>query len=189
MNVVLIGLPASGKTTFGKYVAKLLNMPFIDTDEEIVKKHGEIQDIFQRGGEELFRSIEMEVCQEVSKSQNAVIATGGGVVENINSMRALYKNALIVYLQCDTAWIAKRVMASTTKRPLLCGNESETIAKIDNLQRKRSPLYLQYAQIILNVSGVLESRNLQDSDLDEQLGALYIELLLALEKRVHKKFE
>lgn len=189
MNIVLIGLPASGKSTFGKYIANLLNMPFIDTDADICKKHGTIEGIFDKGGEELFRSLECEVCKSVGESQNAVIATGGGVVENYESMLALYKNSLIVYLQCDTALIAKRVLGDSTVRPLLSGNEGEIIAKIDELQRRRSPLYLKYSQIVLNVSGVLESRNLLSSDIEDQLGALYIELLLALEKRVHKKFE
>ena len=189
MNVVLIGMPGSGKSTFGKYVAQILNMPFIDTDSEICKNHGEIKDIFERGGEKLFREIELKECERIGQSQNAVIATGGGVVKSIEAMRALYKNSLIVYLQCDTSLLAKRVLSDEIARPLLNGSESEIIAKLEQMQSERSQLYLKYAQIVLNVSGILESRNLLQSELSDQLGALYIELLLALEQRVHKKFE
>ena len=97
MNVVFIGMPGSGKSTFGKYVANILNMPFIDTDSEICKNHGEIKDIFERGGEQLFREIELKECELIGQNQNAVIATGGGVVKNAQSMRALYKNSLSQY--------------------------------------------------------------------------------------------
>ena len=189
MNVVFIGMPGSGKSTFGKYVANILNMPFIDTDSEICKNHGEIKDIFERGGEALFRELELKECELIGQSQNAVIATGGGVVKNVQSMRALFKNSLIVYLQCDTSLLATRLLQDDTARPLLAGNESELIVKLDQMQLERSHLYLKYSQIVLNVSGILESRNLLQSELSDQLGALYIELLLALEQRVHKKFE
>lgn len=189
MNVVFIGMPGSGKSTFGKYVANILNMPFIDTDSEICKNHGEIKDIFERGGEQLFRELELKECELIGQNQNAVIATGGGVVKNVQSMRALFKNSLIVYLQCDTSLLATRLLQDDTARPLLAGNESELIVKLDQMQLERSHLYLKYSQIVLNVSGILESRNLLQSELSDQLGALYIELLLALEQRVHKKFE
>ena len=99
-NIVLSGMPGSGKSTVGKYLAKQLNRPFIDTDEEIVRQTGKaITDIFAECGNEGFREIEAGVIARVaSEHQGAVIATGGGAILRDDNVRALKRNGRIYFL-------------------------------------------------------------------------------------------
>jgi len=188
MNIAFIGMPGSGKSTFGAYVAKFMNMQLIDTDAEICKKYGDIGVLFQ-SGENLFREIEKNELLAAANSDNSVIACGGGAVLCKEAMHAILQNSLVVYLQCDSELLQKRLIESEQKRPLLAGDENSLLQKIQQLEKQRSELYLRYSQITLDVSGILSSRNLLDSELSDQLGALQLELLLALERRVHKKFK
>ena len=99
-NVILSGMPGSGKSTVGKYLAKTLNRKFIDTDEEIVRQTGkEITEIFAEIGSEGFRKIEAEVIARVSsENQGAVIATGGGAILRDDNVRALKRGGKIYFL-------------------------------------------------------------------------------------------
>ena len=99
-NIVLSGMPGSGKSTVGKYLAKALNRKFIDTDEEIVKQTGkEITNIFAEIGNDGFRQIEAEVIARVSsENQGAIIATGGGAILRDDNVRALKRNGKIYFL-------------------------------------------------------------------------------------------
>ena len=99
-NIVLSGMPGSGKSTVGKYLAQTLNRKFIDTDEEIVRQTGnEIKDIFAEIGNEGFRRIEAEVIARVSsENQGAIIATGGGAILRDDNVRALKRNGKIYFL-------------------------------------------------------------------------------------------
>lgn len=99
-NIVLTGMPGSGKSTVGKILAALLNRTFIDTDEEIIRKAGkEISDIFSECGENGFRLLESEIISRVSSEyQGAVIATGGGAILRDDNIRALKRNGRIYFL-------------------------------------------------------------------------------------------
>ena len=99
-NIVLSGMPGSGKTTVGKYLAGALNRKFIDTDGEIVKQTGkEITEIFAEVGNEGFREIESDVIARVSsENSGAVIATGGGAILRDDNVRALKRNGRIYFL-------------------------------------------------------------------------------------------
>ena len=99
-NIVLSGMPGSGKSTVGKYLAKTLNRKLIDTDEEIVRQTGkEITEIFAEIGSEGFRKIEVEVIARVSsENQGAVIATGGGAILRDDNVRALKRGGKIYFL-------------------------------------------------------------------------------------------
>lgn len=122
-NIVLIGMPSSGKTTVGKLVAEARGLSFIDTDEEIVRREGrEIADIFKSVGEKGFRDIESKVLREVSAVQGAVIATGGGAVlreENVNLLR---ENGKIYFLDRPLD-----ALMPTEDRPL--SSDAEALAK------------------------------------------------------------
>ena len=186
MNIVLIGMSGSGKSTFGAFLSNLMNMPLIDTDAEICKKYGEISSIFESVGEKTFRDFEEHEVMVASAKDNLVIATGGGVVLSHSNMQALKKNGLIVYLYADVDYLFNK-LKDKSDRPLLEA-ETEDIKKqkIEQIFLSRSEKYLQYADIVLNVSGILESRNLLNEKIEKQLGALYIEFLNSFEKKVYK---
>ena len=97
-NIVLVGMAGCGKTTVGKKLAEELNLKFIDTDEEIVKKYGVITDIFKTKGEKVFRDYESEVVREVSTLQGYIIATGGGVVLRQENTDLLKLNGKVYFL-------------------------------------------------------------------------------------------
>ena len=185
MRIIFIGMSGSGKTTFGQFVANLMEMPFIDTDAEICKKYGDISDIFASGGEKVFRAFEEKETLLAYENETCVISTGGGVVLNEELMKTIKKGSLIVYLYCDADFLEKR-LANDSSRPLLSGENKKE--KIENMLLKRGNLYLEYSDIVLNEGGILQSRNLLDSEIELQLGALYVEFLHAFEKRVYSKY-
>ncbi len=98
-NVVLVGMPSSGKSTVGRILARDLSRPFFDTDEEIVKRaKREISDIFKEDGESAFRDMESEVIREISAYRGAVIATGGGAVLREENVDFLRENSRIYFI-------------------------------------------------------------------------------------------
>ncbi len=98
-NIVLTGMPSSGKSTIGKRLAKELGMQFIDTDTQIEKATGKpITQIFKESGEGAFRDIESGVVAEVSAKQNCVIATGGGAILREQNVTLLRGNGTIYFV-------------------------------------------------------------------------------------------
>ena len=98
-NIVLTGMPGSGKSTIGALLSKELSRPFVDTDELIEEKAGiTIPDIFSKFGEEYFRKLESEVIAEVSKKTGLVVATGGGAVLKKENVKNLSQNGKIFFL-------------------------------------------------------------------------------------------
>ncbi len=115
--ISLIGFMGSGKTTIGKIIAEKLSYNFIDTDELIVQKYGEIRDIFIDYGEERFREMELEMLTSIDTSKNTIISTGGGILRNEESMEFLEKNTYRIWLLSKTKDVYKRIKG--TDRPLL----------------------------------------------------------------------
>lgn len=98
-NIILTGMPGSGKTTAGRLVHEMTGKTFIDTDELIVKKANmPISDIFGLYGEEYFRTLEREVIFEAAKHGNSVIATGGGAILDNRNIDVLKENGLVFFL-------------------------------------------------------------------------------------------
>ncbi len=131
-NVVLIGMPASGKSTVGKLVAEKLGMSFKDSDEEIVRMTGKaIPDIFAESGEAEFRKIEAEAIKKLSAEKNTVIATGGGAILNPESVRLLRENGKIYFLDRPLEWIIP-----TDDRPTASSREA-----LERRYEERYPIY------------------------------------------------
>lgn len=134
LNVYLIGMMGSGKTTVGSYLATGLGYRFIDTDqtiEAIAKKS--IPEIFEQSGEAYFRQLETRVLGELSSYTRTVIATGGGIIHSPVNWSYL-RQGLVVWLDVDLEILKKRV-ANDQNRPLA--------DKLESLLSVRRPLYEQ----------------------------------------------
>lgn len=139
MNIVLTGFMASGKTEISKELAKLLGFKLVDTDEYIVKKTGmSINEIFEKMGESEFRRIEHDAICEVSKSDNTVISTGGGVPVNPQNMKRLRENSIIVNLAPTFDVIEARMESARQTRPLM---KDQDIGQIKKRFDDRRPFY------------------------------------------------
>ena len=102
-------------------------------------------------------------------------------------MLALKKSGLVVYLNCDLQTLVDRLSGANDDRPLL---ETDSLAEtLQKMLDERERLYYEYADVVLNETDVLKSRNIENAPLVDQLGALYLELVLKLEKKVYAKFK
>jgi len=148
-NIVLIGMPGCGKSTFGKVLAKELNLKFYDMDDYIEKTtKRKISDIFL-DGEEAFRKIESEKCAELSEKKGCILSTGGGIIKNKINIDCLKKNGIIIFIDRPVDKIIKDV--DTSERPLLKDGKE----KIIQLYSERYDLYKKYADVIvLNVGKI-----------------------------------
>ena len=145
-NIVLIGMPGSGKSTTGKAIAQKLNREFVDSDTCIEAKAGmTIPQIFSQGGERLFRELETQVLADLGKMSGLVIATGGGCVTQDRNYAHLHQNSIIVWLQRDISKLP------TDGRPLSQANA------LDDMYALRKPLYEMYADAVVNNNGTLEA--------------------------------
>ncbi|MCK6577228.1 MAG: shikimate kinase [Anaerolineae bacterium] len=117
-NIVLTGFMATGKTTVGQTVAKLLNRPFVDADEAIIRRAGmSIPQIFERDGEAGFRALERDVCYDLAVERGKVIATGGGMLVDPENRRRMLASGIVVCLDAPKEVIGARLAASQD-RPL-----------------------------------------------------------------------
>ena len=156
MNIILSGFMGCGKTTIGKIIAQKLNLDFIDTDKLIEKREGRrIREIFDTDGEGYFRDKEHEICAELSREDNKVIATGGGALTFDRNKEVLSKNGRIIFIDVDLDTIIKRI-GNDSRRPLL---NSETRALFD----KRNPIYKKNCDFTITVRGDVSAREIADN--------------------------
>lgn len=142
--VVLIGAPGAGKTRTGRRLARLLQLPFIDTDRLIVERHGVIADIFSEHGESHFRALERAVVAE-ALCENAVVTLGGGAVLDPQTQTELAGHP-VVQLTVSARAVEARI--SGGKRPLLVGGVAAWQALVDS----RQPLYDRLSQLCIDTS-------------------------------------
>ncbi|MFM6968405.1 MAG: shikimate kinase [Microbacteriaceae bacterium] len=140
---VLIGPPAAGKSRLGKRIARILDVPFIDTDVRIAAEHGPIPEIFAQHGEAKFREWERH---EVSRAlaQSGVVSLGGGAIENSDTRREL-ANHIVVLVTVSEEAVAGRL--DNDNRPLLDGIDSWK-----TLFARRQPIYTELATITIDTS-------------------------------------
>lgn len=142
-RIYLIGFMGTGKSTVGKRLAEQLGFTFLDTDLIIEERAGmPIPKIFETSGEMYFRNLETAVLIDLERdSEQAVIATGGGIVLR-EANRLLLSDGqpdrLVVHLTANVSTLVRRLEQDST-RPLLRGDDLQT--KIIHLQRERKGLY------------------------------------------------
>ena len=144
-NLVLIGMPGSGKSTIGAALAALTGREAVDLDERIVQKTGRsIPDIFAADGEAAFRALECEVAAECGAESGKILITGGGVVKTPENYAALHQNGRIYQL------LRPLELLSTDGRPLSQGRD------LAALWTERAPLYERFRDAVADNSGTVE---------------------------------
>lgn len=135
-DLILIGLPASGKTTVGRQLAQRLDMPFFDCDEAIEAAAGcSVSDIFARYGESYFRQLEHRTLETLCRKESCVIATGGGAVLREDNRLLLRCSGTVFWLDRPLADIMSTDFQ--TGRPLLTAGRKA----LERLAAERRALY------------------------------------------------
>ena len=148
-NVILIGMPGSGKTTVGTYLSELIGYGYIDSDSVIVAREGmRLPEIIEKKGTEGFLDIEAKVNSEICASR-CVIATGGSVIYRERALEALKKIGKVVYLQLSYEEIDRRLGDLKARGVAL--KEGYTLRDLYN---ERVPLYEKYADVVVCLDGL-----------------------------------
>jgi len=146
-TIALVGLPGVGKTSIGRRLAAVLDLPFRDADEEIEKAAGRtISEIFAERGEAEFREGERRVIARLLDDPPHILATGGGALMNADTRRLIGEKAVSVWIRADLDVLARRV-ARKNNRPLLRGDDPRAI--LQTLAEAREPSFAQ-ADIIVD---------------------------------------
>ncbi len=164
-NIVLIGMPGSGKSTFGKSLAKELGMDFFDADDVLEEREARSIKSFFAESEEAFRTAETRTLKYLATLGGAVIATGGGAVKREQNMQLLKQSGVVVFIDRAPQKILACIEGDA--RPLLAADKQ----RIFTLYDERIALYRQYADYIVD----------NNRSMDEVL-----QLLLAYARAVNK---
>ena len=147
-NIVLIGMPGSGKSTIGVLLAKAINYQFIDGDLLIQRQEKKtLVDIINEKGIDAFLAIENQVLREIN-TEASVIATGGSAIFSEEAMKHLGEQGLIVYLDVSCEEIIRRVNNISTR-----GSAMKPGKTLADLYEERKPYYEKYAQLTIPCDG------------------------------------
>ena len=148
-NITLIGMPGSGKTTFGKTLAAGLSYHFIDTDDVIIQTyHKPLMELIDEYGTEGFITLEGKVLQSIYTNQ-AVISTGGSAVYSDDAMQYLKSTGIVIYLHHQLDVLTQRV-GNLVTRGVVCHSGCTTL---EDLYEERCPLYEKYADLTVDFTG------------------------------------
>ena len=135
-NIVLIGMPGSGKSTVGQALALLTGRKLVDLDEEIVKAAGcSIPAIFANSGEAVFRAMEREQAARWGRESGQILVTGGGIVKDGRNYQSLRQNGRVYEIERELSLLARE------GRPL------SVSADLAEMQRERAPLYAHFRDV------------------------------------------
>jgi len=152
-NLYIIGMPASGKTTIGKWLAEKMGVGFLDIDEAIVEKTGlSIYQYFKEFGEESFRNLETQILRESDQIEKRIISCGGGTVAHSDNMKWVLNHGLTLFLNTDQEIILQRIQNSFALRPMFESLSVEEIRKkLQEIHENRVNFFSQ-SKIIWNKS-------------------------------------
>lgn len=148
---LLIGLPASGKTTVGADLARRLDWSFVDVDAEIVRMTGRtVPEIFRTDGEPAFRAMERRLTAELCSGSRLVLAPGGGWAAQPGALESLPDGTATVWLRISPEEAIRRLGGSPHDRPLLAG--TDPLAAVRQLAHERNEYYGR-ADLVIDVDG------------------------------------
>lgn len=148
-NIVLIGMPAAGKSTIGVILAKELNYHFIDSDLVIQERENRLlREIIAQDGLERFIEIENEANYSI-EAQRSIIATGGSVIYGKKAMERFFKESIIVYLKLNYETVEERIGDPKERGVVLKENQT-----LKDLYDERCPLYEKYAHVVVETDGL-----------------------------------
>ncbi len=149
--IALIGMMGAGKSRLGRMLAESLDIPFVDSDEEIEKAAGlSIPEIFEKFGEAYFRDGERRVIKRLLEQGGRVIATGGGAILNTDTANELWSDTTAIWVRADINVMVDRT-SKNDKRPLLKNGDPKEI--LTGLATARYPIYEQAHIIVDSHSG------------------------------------
>ncbi len=162
-NIYLVGLMGAGKTTIGRQRARLLKLPFYDSDKAIEERTGvDIPTIFEFEGEEGFRNREQKMLAQLTEINGIIMATGGGAILREDNRKLLMENGFVVYLYCDVDKLLERTRRDV-QRPLL--NTEDPRERLETLFAQRQPLYEASADLTVD-TGIMQSKDVVTHILD-----------------------
>lgn len=139
VHLALVGIPGSGKTTTGRRVAKRLQRPFFDFDEEIERREGRsVAAIFATLGEEHFRRLEARLSEELAAARPMVLAPGGGWITRLDPSSGLRARTRIIWLRVSAEVAVARMGRNVSLRPLLSG---DPLTELRRLAKERAAAY------------------------------------------------
>ena len=170
--ITFIGMMGTGKSKFGRLIAKNFNFTFYDIDSLIEKKfNNTIRNLFQENGEKFFRQVEENIIKELiftisQTNQNSVISLGGGAFDNVSTRTLLLKNSHVVWLNTPIETLVNRI-GDGSKRPMIKGDVKKSISA---LLKKRIKYYslchdqlntdkLNQNQIIEKIIKIISNQN------------------------------
>ena len=148
MNIVLIGMRGSGKTTVAKLLSRKLSREYLELDEMLVEELGlSIPTIVKRHGWEYFRNKESEIAKKVAKRQDKIVSAGGGVVLKSENIEALKRNGILIYLKASVKTLLQRIGNDPNRPPLI--DKKTRKEEVEELLISRKKLYEQAADMII----------------------------------------
>lgn len=163
MRYFVIGFKNSGKTTFGRKLAKMLDLGFTDLDEYIEEKEGKtIPDIYTRLGDDAFRRLEWKALKTLVKTDNIVVSTGGGAPCHCNNMSLMEEYGDVIYLEVTNETLVNRLKKSAKDRPIVKGKTEEELRLFVAELRNRCEHHYKRAKFIvdgehLNMNDLIKS--------------------------------
>ena len=153
MRIYIVGYMGSGKSKAAEALAKLFKFDVVDTDRQIeARKKKTISQIFESEGLESFREIEKEILRSTEKSNNLIVATGGGAASYLDNMEWMNNNGITVYLEANPGLLFHRLATSKAGRPLIEKlNDVELMEQINGHLALRIPAYKK-ADVIVNAA-------------------------------------
>lgn len=151
-RLFLIGPMGSGKTTVGRFLARRLDLEFLDLDQEIERRCGvDVSVIFDIEGESGFRTRETNMLDELTRRDGILLATGGGTVLSQANREMLSSRGLVVWLKTSVGQQLRR-LERDQRRPLLQAPDRET--RLESLAEARNPLYRDCAALVIRSENI-----------------------------------